>query len=474
MVFMRKFFLLLVVLACSYQLTFAQGHRLEFNIEGLKGGECILAHYYADQNRIVDTSVVSSKGRVVFEGKNALLNGIYILVLPNRSYIEVVVPSDDQDFRIDLDTTLSVMTRKAIGSEENRIFLEFDQFANNAGKKMNKLKEQEEQIKDDIEKKQIEKEKKQIDQSVKDKRLEIIEAYPNSFVSKLFRAGLEIDIPKELQKDTTGKRFEYYRKHYWDNVDLTEDGLIRTPIYHRKLEYFFTKLHVQLADSILPVIDKLANQLEANNSTELFKYTVWWATKHYEDSKIMCMDRMLYHMAKNYYCAGRCFWADSSLINKMCEHAGKIGPTLCNEIAPDLTMVDTTLYREVILSKIQYPVTIMVFWDPECGHCKKEIPQIKALYDSMHVKGVEVFAIYTQGDWKGWKKFVRENDLNWINVMDAFNKTEFRKDYNIISTPQVLILDEDKRIRFKNAPAANLYDICDLLLKEYKEKHGLK
>jgi len=471
---MRKFFFLLAILASSYHMTSAQGHRLEFNIDGLTGGDCILAHYYADQNRIVDTSQLNSKGQVIFQGKEALLNGIYLLVMPNRSYIEVVIPNGDQNFQIDLDTTLSVMNRTVHGSEENSIFIEFDQFAHQAGKEMQKLREQEEKVADDIEKKRIGDEKKIIDEKVKKKRLDVISKYPESFVAKLFRAGLEIDIPKELQGDTTGKRFEYYREHYWDNVDLTEDGLIRTPIYHRKLKYFFTKLHVQIADSILPVIDALANTLEANSSDELFKYTVWWTTKHYEDSKIMCMDRMLYHMATNYYCAGRCFWADSALVNKMCEHAKKIGPTLCNEVAPDLTMVDTTLYREVTLSKIDYPVTIMIFWDPECGHCKKEIPQIKELYDTMNAKGVQVFAIYTQGDWKSWKKYIRDNDLNWINVMDAFNKTDFRKDYNIISTPQVLVLDHEKKIRFKNAPAKNLGDICDVLLEEYKEKHGLK
>lgn len=468
---MKKYiFLLLAGLSLSI-LANAQGHKIEFNIDGVSSGDCILAHYYADQNRIVDTAEVSPKGKVIFEGENTLLDGIYLLVIPNRAYIELVIPEDDQEFRIDFDTSLSVMNKKVYGSNENSIFLEFDQFAHQASLQMKELTEREEHVSNSGEADEIAKEKKAIDQAVKDKRLEIIDKYPNSFVATVFQAGLEVRIPEEIEKDTTGKRFLYYREHYWDNINLKEDALIRTPLYHRKMQYYFTKLHVQIADSIIPAIDKLAGILEEYGSDELFKYTVWWATKHYEESKLMCMDRMLYHMAKNYYCAGRCFWADSALIKKMCDHADKIGPTLCNEVAPDLTLVDTTFVREYTLSKIEYPVTIVIFWDPECGHCKKEIPKLKELYDSMNSMGVQVYAIYTQGDWKGWKKYIREHELTWINVMDAFNKSDFREKYHIISTPQVLVLDEFKKIRFKNAPAENIYDICELLLEEYKERH---
>jgi thiol-disulfide isomerase/thioredoxin len=470
---MKKFFIAMSLVLGTVNLAFSQGHKIEFNIEGVSEGDCILAHYYADQNRIVDTSEVSSNGKVIFQGAESLLNGIYILVLPNRTYVEVVVPSDDQEFKISFDTTLSVMKKKVQGSLENSIFLEFDQFAHLKSMEMRDLKKSMENVSSELEKQEFEKKKKAIDQSVKDKRQEIISKYPESFVSKVFKAGLEVEIPENLQKDTTGKRFLYYRDHYWDNIDLTEDGLIRTPIFHRKLEYYFTKMFLQMPDSIIPAIDDLAGRME-NKADELFKYTVWWTTKHYEDVKIMCMDKMLHHMAKNYYCAGRCFWADSALKAKMCEHAGKIGPTLCDEIAPDLNLVDTSLYVQYSLHKIEYPVTIMVFWDPECGHCKKELPKLKEMYDTMNAKGVQVFAIYTQGDVDGWKRYIRDHQLNWINVVDAYNNSGYRKKYNIISTPQVLILDEDKRIRFKNAPAENIGEICDMLLKEYEEKRNPK
>lgn len=449
-------------------------HNLEFKVNGLKKGDtCILAHYYADQNKIVDTAIVNAAGKLIFNGSKKLLNGVYIIVLPKRSYIEFVVPNDDQDFQIDFDTSIAPSSKMSRGSMDNEAFFEFDKFASMQGVKMRDLKEAYSKAEEGKKKEDLKAQITAIDKAVDSKRRDLIERYPTTFTSKLFRAVLDVEMPKSLDGDTTGKRFEYYRAHYWDNIDLTDDGILRTPLFKGKLEYYMTKLFVQTPDSVIPAIDGMANLLEGYGSKELYKYTVWWSTNHFEESKLMCMDKVLHHMAKNYYCAGKCFWADSSLVSKMCEHAGKIGPTVCGEIAPDLLLVDSTFVREYQLSKIKVPVTVLVFWDHQCGHCKKELPKLKEMYDTMKQRGVEVYAVYTQGDWEGWRKYIRENKLNWINVMDAHNKATFRKDYNIISTPQLYMLDENKKIMFKNPPAENVGFIADMMLKQYEEKMKL-
>lgn len=464
-----------VVLLLLAAFTVQAQHNIEFKINGLnRGEECILAHYYADQNKIIDTAVVNPSGKVVFKGPDKLKNGVYIIVLPKHTYIEFVVPNDDQTFAIEFDTSLASASKNAIGSMDNQAFFEFDKYAAEQGIKMRSLRDQKkvaEEAKNDGEVESLNKQIAQVDKDVDKKRRDLIVKYPTTFTAKLFRSVLDIEIPESLKTDTTGKKFDYYREHYWDNIDLNDDGMLRTPVYKNKLEYFMTKLHVQSPDSVIPAIDKLCGRLENNGTDELFKYTVWWCTNHFEESKLMCMDKVLHHMANDYYCAGRCFWADSALTAKMCEHAGKIGPTICGEIAPDMILDDTTFIRKYQLHKISAPVTIVVFWDHQCGHCKKEIPKLVEMYDTLHARGLEVYSVYTKGDWEGWKKYIRKNKLTWINVMDAFNKSTFRKDYNIISTPQVYLLDENKRIMFKNPPAENVGIIADIMLKQYEEKH---
>jgi len=463
----------LITFVALFSTAHAQ-HNLEFKVNGIKpGDQCILAHYYADQNKIIDTAIVNPAGKVVFKGDNKLLNGVYIIVLPGHTYIEFVVPKEDQEFYIEFDTSLSAASKMSTGSIDNEAFFAFDKFASVQGLKMRRLRTEYDSAKTDAEKEELRAKINVVDKEVDVKRRSLIEQYSTTFTAKLFRAVLEVEMPESLKGDTSGKRFIYYRDHYWDNIDLTDDGILRTPVYKGKLEYYMTKLYVQHPDTVIPAIDALANKLEGYGSMELYKYTVWWSTNHFEESKLMCMDKVLHHMAKNYYCAGKCFWADSALVAKMCEHAGKIGPTVCGRIAPDMTLVDSTFVREYQLHKINAPVTVLVFWDHQCGHCKKELPKLKAMYDTLKQKGVVVYAVYTQGDWEGWKKYIKENKLDWLNVMDAFNKATFRKDYNIISTPQLYMLDADKKIMYKNPPADNVGFIAEIMLKELEELNAL-
>ena len=450
-------------------------HNISFRIDGLKqSDQCILAHYYADQNKIVDTSYVNSSGIVEFKGENKLLNGVYIIVLPKKTYIEFIVPNDDQEFQIQFDTSLSPSKKVAIGSIDNELFFSFDKFAMEPGKRkrdlINEFKACETQeCKDDLRNKI-----KEVDEVVDTRRKEIVTQNASTFTAKLFKAVMDIEIPEELQNDTNGRKYEYFKNHYWDNIDLTDDGMVRTPVFKGKLEYYIGKVVIQHPDTLIPAIDKLCSTIENAGAMEMFKYVVWWNTNHHEESKMMCMDKVLHHMAKNYYCAGKCFWADSSLVAKMCEHSGKIGPTVCGNVAPNMTLADTTFARNYELHKIQSPVTVVVFWDHQCGHCKKEIPKLKLMYDSMKTRGVEVYAIYTQADWEGWKEYIRKNKLDWLNIMDAFNNATYREDYNIISTPQVYMLDENKVIRFKNPPADNVGRIAEVMLEEYEKNKSPK
>jgi thiol-disulfide isomerase/thioredoxin len=69
------------------------------------------------------------------------------------------------------------------------------------------------------------------------------------------------------------------------------------------------------------------------------------------------------------------------------------------------------------LKYIKAEYIIIAFWEPDCGHCKKEIPKLHEYYKTVRDSGVVVMAVYTQHDKDEWKKFVEEKQLDdWINV----------------------------------------------------------
>ena len=320
---MRRIPAIIFMLFMGIGLSQAQ-HDIRFRVNGLQKGEsCILAHYYADKNKVVDTTEVDANGFVRFKGEDKLLNGVYILVLPKKTYIELIVPSDDQEFTIELDTSLSPAKKSVTGSLDNQLFFEFDKFSVGPTSKKRGLIKEYRACEDDACKTRIKKEVDELDKQIDVKRKEIIDQYPNTFTAKLFKPILEIEIPEELKTKNDGSAYLYYKKHFWDNFDLTDDGMLRTPIFQGKLEYYISKVILQDADTLILAIDDLLARIEAGGATEMYKFVVWWNTNHHEESDRICMDKVLYHLAKNYYLQGKCEWADSTTLANMTEYVKK-------------------------------------------------------------------------------------------------------------------------------------------------------
>jgi thiol-disulfide isomerase/thioredoxin len=111
------------------------------------------------------------------------------------------------------------------------------------------------------------------------------------------------------------------------------------------------------------------------------------------------------------------------------------------------------------LHDIDADMTVLYFWDSDCGHCKEVTPKLGDLYDKYKDKGMEVYAVNIEQKQKGWKNFVDKHDLHdWINVQDPNHTTRFRIYYDIYSTPVVYVLDENKEIIAKWLGAEQIPD----------------
>ena len=164
---------------------------------------------------------------------------------------------------------------------------------------------------------------------------------------------------------------------------------------------------------------------------------VYWLTLTYESSKIMGMDAVFVHMVEKYYVTNQAYWVDSAQLAKITERAYILNPILIGKKAPPITMIDST-GKTISLYDVKAKYTIAIFWDVDCGHCKKEIPKLQELYtNKLKGKGIEVYAIY--------------------------------------STPFIYLLDENKIIRAKHIDVDQLGDLIDILEKEKeREKKKIK
>jgi len=472
---MKKYFqaalvCILSLISASPLLAQKTGYQIIVQIPTMKDSTCYLARYYGDKQYILDTVKSDAQGIAVFEGKTKLAGGIYLFVYPDKHYFEMIVDKE-QFFSMETSWADPIGDMKVKGSIDNQLFYDYLHNAISIQKSTSELQTKLSAAKTKSDSSSIIDQLKGLDQKMTQSRDDYVKAHPETFLAKVFTTMKEPDVPKEIPTLPNGKKdstyaYYYYRNHFFDNVDFCDNRLLRTPIFGAKLNKYMDDLTPKVVDSINDACDFLVNKAKCDS--EMYRYVVWWLTYTHETSKIMGMDAVFVHMVENYYMNGKAWWVDTATLNKMVDRARKIAPNVIGNTAPEIALKDSS-GKWQILSKVPAKYTILLFWDPDCGHCQKEVPKLKAAYDSLRTAGIDVkvYAIDIEIDTAKWKKFIRGHELgDWINVNDVQHQSNFRQLYDIYSTPVIYILDKDKKIRAKRIGPEQIQDVIYHLEKD--------
>ena len=457
----RKIFLSILIFTCfvAQSKAVTESYDISFQIKGLKGGKCMLGNYFCDKQYNQDSCIVDDNGKGQFKKSKTLPGGIYLFVLPNKKYFEMLLDKDQQ-FSFETDTLDFIENTKFKGSDDNVMFYKYLTFITRQQKAVEplRIKYQDKSTSPDsaaaIYKRII-----KIDEAVKNYKLTYIKEQENTLLSQVFKATEEPEIP-ETPKLANGQldstfAYRYYKKHFFDKVDFSDDRLLRTPIFHSKLNQYLEKLVMQIPDSLNKEADYLVGKAKANK--EVFKYVVYYITSTYETSKIMGMDAVFVHMVDKYYTYDQATWMDSTALYKIQDRARILKPILIGQQCMPLNLEDT-LGKFHSLYAVSARYTVLFFWDPDCSHCQKSLPKLIETYTKLKPKSVEVFAVCTEVEVDKWKKYIHEKKIDWINVGDPHLHNNFRHDFDISSTPQIFILDSNKKIIAKKLDVNQIED----------------
>ena len=456
-----------ILLFCSFS-TFQTkaaaipGYELHFKIEGLKDSLCFLANYYGDKQYLKDSTKADANGNIIFKGKEDLPGGIYLFVFPNKTYFELLIDKN-QHFSMECDMNNVVSSMKIKGSDDNSLFYSYLNFIQNKSKEVEPLKSERIKIADQKQKTDsIDAKIKAIDEAVSNYKVNFAKDHPGNILAAIFRASQDPVVPEiptlpNGAKDSTFA-FRYYKKHYFDTFDFADERVLRSPVYNNKLSYYVKNLIIQIPDSIIPETDSLIKKAEGNKET--YKYMIWFLTNTYETSNIMGMDEVFVHLVRNNYTKEKAYWVDAATLYKIQDRADVLEPILLGKKSKNLILADTSGNYQSMYN-LNGPYTILYFWDPDCGHCKKATPKVLAYYEKVKSKGVKVFAINSAVEEEKWKKYIIENKLDWTNVADLHTQNNFRHEFDISTTPQIFILDKDKKIIAKKIDEDTMEKILD-------------
>lgn len=451
-----------------------KGYKIEGYVDGLQDTSIILAYYFGGKQYASDTAY-SKNGSFTFSGEKALSGGMYLVVLPNQQYFDIVISEQHFSFSTKLKSLIKDM--KFTNSKENTPFYNYLNFITEKQKEVTPLRQILDSEVPDGDKIDIRAKILTIDTDVKKFKNQFEKNYSNIFFTKILKATTDPIIPEA--PDTMDKQqkqifqFNYYKENFWNNMDFTDERILRTPIFFNKMDTYLNKLTVQDPDSIKKSADVLVKLSKQNK--DIFQYVVSYITSTYERSKIMGMDAVFVHMVENYYMTGEVYWIEEEQLKKIEERAEKIAPNLIGRPAPPfLNQLGYPFMKNENdeikrLYDINSKYTLLIFYSPDCGHCKKVVPKVKLVVDSLSSKpklqnlkhkqiDISVYAVQTEFDKEAWIKLIKEFELeDWTNVCDIQTdpdgnpaaSSNWRDEYDIYSTPVIYLLDQNKKILAK-------------------------
>ncbi|MBK3519210.1 TlpA family protein disulfide reductase [Carboxylicivirga marina] len=463
---MKKYWLIISFALLTTSL-FSQGHTININIDGVKDSTLILGYYFNKKMLVQDTTFVNTDGSYTFKGDDKLNEGLYIVYLQNQTYFDLLVGSDQQfNVRTSNANLLENMTIQ--GSEESNDFLNYQKYLVSKQKEAGPIQEQIQKASDENTKKQLQKKIQGLSSDVKLKYETTVNKHPGSFLSLFLKATQEVEVPKMNPPSGSSNpdsalqrmRYDYYKAHYFDNFKMDDPRLLRTPFFTNKLDTYFDNVLLQVPDTIIKESHRVIAMANANYEME--KYLIQHLFNKANESKIMGMDAVMVSLGEVYYLSGRADWVDEEFIKNLQERVEKISPNILGKTAPDFKMQSYTdeFFK---LSEIRADITILVFWEPECGHCEKEIPKLNnEVWKKYSDQSIKMVAVYTQWEKDSWVEFIHNNELHdWIHLYDPYNRSNFRNNYDIYSTPVIYILDKDKKILAKRIGADQIPGFLD-------------
>lgn len=472
-----KNILLIALLACSAHTTIAQNiaTNIAFKPAIAPSDRYYLAQHYQDKLIRVD-SAIGNKGFIVFQNtKKALPRGVYALLDKNSKVVTDFVVDDSRHFTIAMDSAHSAAGMKVKGSAANQRMFQYMARLDAANKEAKELKE--------VEKNGSKREQKRATERL-EKLSKEMETFQSDFLvsnkkdlfCQLVSMCRNPEPPKSITNDTA-KAF-YFRQHYWDSIDFTFPDLELTPQLFNKVNYFFFGvLYYQDVDTITQYAFDVLHRVE-NDSTMLRYFLDFILPRYQKATKHIGWDQVYVNLVREFYLKDKCPWATEANLYAKQNEVEFLEQSLIGAHAQELWMADTNQSNDPKdwISSHRFPTkyVILWFWDPDCGHCKKQTPELAELYNKMVAEGnkrFEVYAVGYEADVDKWKKYVRDHKLPFVNVGGTNVNIDYQAAYNVHSTPTMIILNENRDIIMnKTIPT----DQINKFLDEYEKRHASK
>jgi thiol-disulfide isomerase/thioredoxin len=467
-------FLLLPVLG------FAQdGYEIKVTFKPFKNQYVYLGHYFGKSYPIIDSALLNDKSEAVLKGNKKLNGGIYLIGYPNKSGFFEILVDKEQKFSVKADTATMSNGASFEHSADNVLFSGYQKHMTEKGRQIQALQQQLKAATNKADSTRLIAELTKTDKEVKNFREDLIKKNPGTLLSALLITMREPELSGKLKdpktKEDSLASYNFYKGQYWEGVNFWDGRMAYTTFFEDKLDKYFNQLVVPQPDSVIKEIDNMLAY--ASVSEEMTRFLLIKFVNRYINQKYMWEDAVFVHLFEKYFSNKEYPWLAEKGRKTITDRAYSLMANIMGTPAADIELPDSS-GKTTTLYNLSANYTVLVFWDPSCGHCKEVLPRLDSFYRAKWKgAGLKMFAVSkeTDGSKKDWMDFIRERKLqDWTHVY--YSKIDdkaringgipgYSQLYDVQTFPTLYLLDKDKRIVAKKLAVEQINDVLELKRK---------
>lgn len=252
------------------------------------------------------------------------------------------------------------------------------------------------------------------------------------------------------QKASTMSAEDSSLLHFWDKFDMKDTAQVKNPDKGEQQLADFIGLLSKTPDSAMRdnAVDLMLDKAKSNRTS--FDYFIKLYERYLYDGNSPMRNDIIYESVLRYM-------IKTDLLSDLEKEAYR--PTyklvMRNKVGQPAEDFSYELAdgKKQKLSQTKAKYTFLIFYDPDCSHCKETIhqlrdtPELVQLFTQLEV---QVLAIDPWGDRSKWKNYMPEISEKWINGFDSESKILSFNLYDLKASPTIYLLDENKKVILKD------------------------
>lgn len=410
-IYLKNFVLTFLILFFAGNIIFSQDniYRIKLVVSDLSENESFtLISIYGNNIEPID-SATSQNGVVNFIYSKPLANGQYSISWENdKKYVDFLFNNEKY---IELHTSNNdpIANLEVIASQENKYFVDFLKMKNELNYFVN--------VGDQI-----------YSKNPKDPRLQNIINKVDSLNNEINNFSKKIpqdllaykvvkaSVPPSIDEYNSthpqspyGDIKSFYKKHWFDNIDKQDSTLVNTSVIYDAVKFYLQNLvEPQDTNQYKKAVDFILSQFSWNDKQYKYVLNLLLNTFYIPE-----LEPVFLYIYFNYMHDTQC---NGSVADENYRKAMMITKLRKGVDAPELSGITTDNQTFKLSSFLGNPIFI-IFWAPDCYHCKTVMPFINNLYDKYN-DSIEFVGFAIDKDLQAIKVAAKEEKIKFKVITD--------------------------------------------------------